>query len=46
MEYIKSKTIEFYNSLPTSTMYAGIKSETETFINNIVIYIYRFRLTE
>lgn len=46
MEYIKSKTIEFYNSLPTSAMYAGIKSETETFINNIVIYIYRFRLTE
>lgn len=46
MEYVKNKTTEFYNSLPTSPIYAGIKSETETFINNIVIYIYRFRLTE
>lgn len=46
MEYIKSKTIEFYNSLPSSPIYAGIKSETETFINNIVIYTFRFKLTE
>lgn len=46
MEYIKSKTLEFYNGLPSSAIYAGIKSETETFINNIVIYTFRFRLTE
>lgn len=46
MAYIKSKTIEFYNNLPSSSIYAGIKSETETFINNIVIYTFRFRLTE
>lgn len=46
MEYIKSKTLEFYNGLPSSAIYVGIKSETETFINNIVIYTFRFRLTE
>lgn len=46
MEYIKNKTLEFYNSLPSNAMYAGIKSETETFINNIIIYTFRFRLTE
>lgn len=46
MDYIKNKTTEFYNSLPSTAIYAGIKSETETFINNIVIYIYRFKLTE
>lgn len=46
MEYIKNKTTMFYNSLPSLPIYAGIKSETETFINNIVIYTFRFRLTE
>ncbi len=46
MTYIKDKTISFYTSLPDNPIYAGIKSETETFINNIIIYIYRFKLTE
>lgn len=46
MQYIKEKTLNFYANLPDSPIYAGIKSETETFINNIVIYTYRFELTE
>ena len=46
MCYIKDKTLSFYANLPETPLYAGIKSETETFINNIVIYTFRFRLTE
>ena len=46
MTYCKEKTLNFYNNLPSSTVYAGIKSETEVLILNINKYTFLFRLTE
>ena len=46
VDYIRSRTIEFYVNLPKSTEYVCIKSETETFIVNIDKYKYLFKLTE
>lgn len=40
------KTREFYSALSDDVNYVGIKSECETFINNIKKYIYLFRLTD
>ena len=37
---VKSKTEEFYNKIPEGVSYAGIKSECETFIHNILKYKY------
>ena len=38
---VKSKTEEFYNKIPEGVSYAGIKSECETFIHNILKYKYQ-----
>lgn len=46
ISYVRDRTINFYNSLPSSTIYVGIKSETETFIKDITKYNYLFQLTE
>ena len=49
IDFIKEvsvKTEEFYNKIPQDTCYAGIKSETETFIHNIFKYKYLFELTD
>lgn len=46
IKYIQNKTVEFYDAIPKETIYAGIKSETETFILNINQYVFRFKLTD
>lgn len=46
MTYIEAKTRAFYDNMPSSSVYAGIKSETETFIVNIDKYTYLFNLTK
>ena len=40
------KTTAFYNGIPSSTQFVGIKSETEVFIKDLTKYQYLFRLTE
>lgn len=46
INYIQDRTTEFYDNIPKETIYAGIKSEVETFILNINQYVFRFKLTE
>lgn len=46
IESLTNKTIQFYEGIPSGTIYIGIKSETETFIANLNKYKYLFRLTE
>lgn len=46
ISYIIDKTTQFYNGMPTDSIYSGIKSETEVFILNLNKYKYLFRLTE
>lgn len=46
MKYVQYKTKEFYDGIPETTICAGIKSETETFILKINQYVFRFMLTE
>ena len=49
IDFIKGvmiKTEEFYNKIPQDTCYAGIKSETETFIHNIYKFKYLFELCD
>lgn len=46
LTYVKDKTIRFYDNMPSSSIYSGIKSETETFIKDINKYTYLFQLTE
>lgn len=43
---VKSKTEEFYNKIPEGVSYAGIKSECETFIHNILKYKYLFEICD
>ena len=43
---VKSGTVKFYESIPTDTVYSGIKSECETFIHNILKYKYLFELCD
>lgn len=43
---VKKGTIEFYDKLPKETVYKGITSECETFIQNINKYDYLFHLTD
>jgi hypothetical protein len=43
---VNNKTLEFYNSIPAEPVYAGIKSECETFIYNISKYNYLFSLCD
>lgn len=43
---VKINTISFYDKLPKETVYKGIASECETFIQNINKYDYLFRLCD
>ena len=43
---VKNKTIIFYNKIPKDTIYKGIASECETFIQNLNKYDYLFRLCD
>lgn len=43
---VRVKTVEFYDSLPTETVYKGIASECETFIQNINKFSYLFSLCD
>lgn len=43
---VKYNTINFYESLPKDTIYKGIASECETFIQNINKYDYLFHLCD
>ena len=43
---VKSNTYKYYNNIPEGTSYAGIKSECETFIHNILKYKYLFELCD
>jgi hypothetical protein len=43
---VKYATITFYESLPKDTIYKGIASECETFIQNINKYDYLFHLCD
>ena len=44
IEEVRSKTMEFYDRIPSNTIYKGITSETETFIQNINKYKYLFEI--
>ena len=49
IDFIKEidiKTREFYSKIPSDIDYVGIKSETETFIHNIKVYTYLFKLCD
>ena len=43
---VKAGTTKFYENIPEWTLYAGIRSECETFIHNILKYKYLFELTD
>ena len=43
---IRNSTIDFYNKLPQETIYKGITSECETFIQNLNKYKYLFDLCD
>lgn len=43
---VKTGTELFYSKIPTGVSYAGIKSECETFIHNILKYKYLFELAD
>ena len=43
---VKSGTFKFYDNIPEETSYAGIRSECETFIHNILKYKYLFELCD
>ena len=43
---VKSATIAFYDKIPQGTVYKGIASECETFIQNINKYNYLFHLCD
>lgn len=46
LEEVKAATLEFYKSIPEDTIYKGITSECETFIQNINKYKYLFSLCD
>lgn len=46
IEEVLQCTINFYENIPSMTCYVGIKSETETFIQNINKYRYLFSLCD
>lgn len=46
VEEVLNSTIEFYNNLPQDTIFKGIVSECETFIQSITKYKYLFSLTD
>ena len=46
IDEVKSSTILFYDKIPHETIYKGITSECETFIQNIMKYKYLFSLSD
>jgi hypothetical protein len=46
IEEVRDKTLSFYNRIPQQTIYKGIASECETFIQNINKYKYLFGLCD
>ena len=46
IEEVKAGTLSFYDKIPQETVYKGITSECETFIQNINKYNYLFHLCE
>lgn len=46
IEEVKSGTLSFYDKIPQETVYKGITSECETFIQNINKYRYLFGLCD
>ena len=46
IDEVKAFTLDFYEKIPTSALYAGLKSECETFIQNVNKYDYLFSLTD
>lgn len=43
---VKEKTLAFYSRIPSDPLYVGLKSECETFIQNVNKYDYLFSLTD
>ena len=43
---VRSATVVFYDKIPQETVYKGIASECETFIQNINKYKYLFELCD
>ena len=43
---VRVGTVKFYENIPEGTIYAGIRSECETFIHNILKYKYLFELCD
>lgn len=43
---VKTLTLDFYSNIPSGPVYAGIRSECETFIHNIFKYKYLFELSD
>lgn len=43
---IKSATVTYYSKIPDDPLYLGLKSECETFIQNLNKYDYLFSLTD
>ena len=43
---VKMSTCKFYEAIPEGVNYAGIRSECETFIHNILKYKYLFELCD
>lgn len=43
---VKNNTLSFYETIPEGAIYAGIRSECETFIHDILKYKYLFELCD
>lgn len=43
---VREGTVKFYENIPKETLYAGIRSECDTFIHNISKYKYLFELCD
>lgn len=46
VEEVKSGTIAYYSQIPNNPLYSGLKSECETFIQNVNKYSYLFSLCD
>lgn len=46
IEYVRSRTLDFYVNMPEGALFAGLKSETEVFIQETNNFGYRFNLTD
>ena len=46
VDEVKAGTLEFYKQIPEDPLYVGLKSECETFIQNINKYDYLFSLCD